>query len=299
MRRTAADGTWSETYTSFMVNFVTIGANPAHDFFSLTNSSMAISMQLRIDSTGNLTVYAGTTPTLKQTIVISAATNTWHRITIHLKSGTAVTGVLEVSVDEGTPVDCSGTIMASWYYLVLGQITVAPGGSIQSDQCYDCIQVNDTTGVINNSWPTNPKILTATKPNADDASYTQWTRSSGSNDYDMIKEVSPDLDTTYVSSNASGDVSSYEFTTTTTEPSNVVIIGVCLTAVAKRVDTAFLTPVLVRGATYLEVTAMKKAVGADYMNPIEWFMETDPITGVAWLMTDLNTTEFGFKHTTS
>lgn len=282
---------YAECYISFMVYFSVMAVR---DFFAIWTSAGAQSVRLDTDATGAVKVYAGTgAGTLKATIAAGLTTATWYNIKIHLKTST---NTLEVDVNDAGIVDCSGTAMGDAYYVVLGSMIT---GGTNWSQSYDCIQFNDTTGSVNNSWPGNPKILTATSPIADDASYDDWTPLSGGDEYAMIDEVSPDLDTTYVYSNATGDTSAFEFGTTTTEPSNVVIVGVCLTCVAKRADVAYLTPVVIRGASYVEVTALKKAVGADYMAPIEWFMETDPITGVAWLMTDLNTTEFGFKHTTS
>jgi hypothetical protein len=80
------------------------------------------------------------------------------------------------------------------------------------------------------------------------------------------------------------------------EIANTVIVGVCLTAVAKRADAANLIPVVSRGATTVELTALAKPVGADYMTPIEWFLEEDPIISGPWTQTNLNATTFGFKH---
>jgi hypothetical protein len=181
--------------------------------------------------------------------------------------------------------------MGDPYYIVLGWLNAAGVSAVY----YDCLQVNDTTGSINNSWPGSPKIPTALRPSSDDAGVSDWTRLSGAFDYAMIDEDSPDLDTTYVYSNADGDESLYGLTDLA-EPANATIVGICLTAIAKRADAAALIPVVSRGGTTVELSGLQQSVGADYMTPIEWFLETDPITSAAWTQADINATEFGIKH---
>lgn len=282
---------FTESYISLMFRVDVSSTKTIVRFLSSAGTQTA---QVQIDTLQRILLYAGTT--LKVTTVTGWATNQWHQIRLHIDTAT---NTLEMILDDGSIIDGSGTVMVPWRYIHHGLSSSNETVAATTNLYIDCFQLNDATGSINNSWPDVPRILTATSPIADDASYDDWTPLSGGDEYAMIDEVSPDLDTTYVYSNATGDTSAFEFGTTTTEPADVIVVGVCLTCVAKRADAAYLTPVVIRGASYVEVTALKKAVEADYMTPMEFFMETDPITSVAWLMTDLNTTEFGFKHTTS
>ena len=293
MRRNVNATTHAENYISFMVKLD--GTLRSQDFFSLRTSAGDICCRLNSNASGDVLVYAGTTPTLKATIAAGLAPSTWYNIQLHFKAGVGALAVLEVSIAGATPVDCSGTTMADWYWLECGQVTSATGCTMY----FDCIAVYDTTGTENNSWPGAPKILTAQRPTSDDPDVSDWTRNTGSNDFDMIKENQPDLDATYVYSNLTGDESLYGFSGIS-EPENTIIKAVCLTAIAKRADAAFLTPLVFRtGHAMVELTSLKKAVGSDYMTPIEWILELDPITNEAWHQEDLNATEFGFKHTTS
>jgi len=283
MRRHFA-ATPAESYISFVFK---LDALVARDVFQLTTAAATpvTSMRIHSDASGNILVYAATT--LKKTIVTGWGANTWHQIRIHQKTSD---NTLEVILDNGAIEDCSGTAMLPWYFLVLGNPN---NNTTATSHLYiDAIQVNDTTGSVNNSWPDSPRIPTAIRPDGDTAS-TDWARSSGSNDSDMIKEEQPDLDTTYVSSSNIGDASRYTFGNLA-EPSNAVIVGVCLTIVAKRADAAKIIPVVSRGGTTVELTAVD--VETDYMSPIEVIIEQDPIAVGAWTQTNLNATEFGIKH---
>jgi hypothetical protein len=287
LRRSVPGAPISESWISFMFQ---TDLEVAKDIFALFTDSMELSMRVSIDANMQILVYAGAGAVLKQTIPTGWGTNEWHQIRIHQKTGDHT---LEIRLDENPLVDCSNTPMAAWYYLTIGNYAENPASS--SSLYYDCIQVNDATGSLNNSWPGSPSIPTALRPSSDNDAVTDWIRSSGTHDFEMIDETSPDLDSTFVSSANNDDESLYGFTDLA-EPANVQIVGVCLTAVAKRADAAALVPIVSRGGTTIELDALETPIGADYMTPIEWFLETDPITSDPWTQTNLNATEFGFKH---
>ena len=276
-------GSMSEVYASIMFRTSLL---TSQILFEFRDSSYALSVRVMQDDLGRILVYAGTTPTLKKTIVTGWAANEWHQIRVHMKTSGSV---LEVKLDSGSTEDCSGTPMASFYYLQLCGSTI--GATTDTD--FDCLQVNDVSGSLNNSWPDTPRIPDAIRPESDDASIHDWTPNSGSDEYATIDETAPDLDTTYDYSTASGDRSLFGLTDMA-EPSNIVIQGVCLCLVAKRADTARIIPLVSRGGTTIELSAVD--VGSDYMTPIEVIIEQDPIASAAWTQTNLNATSFGFKH---
>jgi hypothetical protein len=183
MRRTFPDAPFSETYQSFMVLTDTLASRV---IFALTDVSQVISTRIVMDASFQILVYAGAgAGTLKATIATGWSTSQWHNIQLHINTAT---NTLEIKLDNGATTDCSGTAMNPWYYLVIGNAYTA--GGADSSLYFDCIQVNNTSGSVNNSWPGSPKILTAQRPSADTA-VTDWVRSSGSNDFDMIKETPP------------------------------------------------------------------------------------------------------------
>ena len=291
MRRSFAGAPFSESFISLMYQ---TDANTDKDFFALADAANALSVRLALDRSGRILVYAGTgAGTLKATITTGWSAGTWHSIQIHQNTAT---NTLELKLDDGNSIDCSGTTMLPWYYLVLGMPFNASGVSANNSY-FDCIQVNNALGSVNNSWPGSPAILTALRPNADTAS-ADWTRSGGGgpNGYALINEVSPDLDTTYVASTADGDTSTFGFDALVLPTTNSPIKGICLTAVAKRADAASLIPVISRGGSTPDLSALAKPIGPDYMTPIEWFIEKDPITNAAWTQANINATSFGFKH---
>jgi len=289
MRRTFANAPFSETYIAFVFN---VDSLVARDILALTAAAGTVSVRLAIDGSGQLLVYAGAgAGTLKATIATGWSANAWHSIQLHQKTAT---NTLEVKIDGGATIDCSGTAMLPWSFILIGNPLNAISNTNALNCYYDSLTVNDNTGSYNNTWPGSPRIPTALRPSSDTA-VTDWIRSGGANDFDMIKEVPPDLDTTYVSSAVAGDTSTYGFASLG-ESATTLITGICLTAVAKRADAAFLIPVISRGGTTPDLTSLEKAIGSDYMTPIEWFFDTDPITGLPWTQANLNATYFGFKH---
>jgi len=274
--------TFTESYLSLMFQ---VSLLQSRILFTLTDSGGNIAVRVMSDDLGRILVYAGTTLTLKKTIVTGWGASEWHQIRMHMKPSTST---LEIKLDGGNTVDCSGTTFGNWYYIQLCGTVVANS----DDVWFDCFQVNDTTGSVNNSWPDTPRIPTGLHPDADTA-ITDWTRSSGSNDFDMIKELAPDLDSTYVYSNVFNEASRFDFVDLA-EPANSVIIGVCLSIVGKRADDAKIVPVVSRGGSSVELTAV--TLNQDYMTPTEVIIELDPITAAAWTQTNLNATTFGIKH---
>lgn len=277
--------TFSEAYTSIMFKVSALGAL---NLFDLRTSADQLVVRIATNATGQILVYAGTGATLKATITTGWAANEWHQIRLHTKTST---NTLEIKLDGGATVDCSGTAMLDWYYLVLGTTTTI---NQNVEWLFDCLQVNDASGSLNNSWPGAPRIPTGLHPDSDTA-ITDWTRDSGTSDYSRVNELAPDLDTSYVQSTSFGDRSTYGFDNMA-EPANAAIIGVCLTIVAKRADAARIIPLVSRGGTTVELAAVD--VGTDYMSPIEVIIEQDPIAVGAWTQTNLNATEFGIKHET-
>lgn len=284
MRRAFSAAALSEAYLSFMVK--PISQAIGRPFFSLTTSAGAIVVRLNFDNNcQNILVYVGTTPTLKATIPIAGA-GQWYNVKLHTK----VAGdIVDIRINDGADVACHGTAHQAWLYVVLGDFASvnAPGS-----HNYDCIQVNDVAGTINNSWPGTPQIPEASHADGDTGA-TDWTRSSGSNDFDMVKELEPDLDATYVFSTVNGDLELFELEDVS-NPLNTAIRAVCLNLVAKRADTASLIPVLSRGGITVELDPIP--VGPDYMTPIEVILEQDPIAVGDWTQGNFNATIFGFRH---
>lgn len=288
------DTALSESYISLYVNFSLLVAT--RDIFSLRTAADAIVVQLSVSPTGQLLVYAGTVPTLKATIEAGFTNNTWYHIELHTKTGVGALAELDVKISDGAETDCGGTTMDDWYYAVLGNYATGVATGVFTD--YAALQVNDISGSLNNSWPGASRIPAPIRPSADDATSDDWVPSSGSDAFAMIDESQPDLDTTYIQSTTDGDDSLYEFTDVD-EPDGTLFLGVKLTTIAKRSDLAYITPYVKRGGSTATLSALKRAIGSDYMNPLEFIIEQDPIASAAWTEANINASEFGFIHSTS
>lgn len=150
MRRHFSGAPFTESYLGIMVFF---DRAITTDFLYLTDSSGTNSIRLKIDSNYNILVYAGAgAGTLKATIASGWGSNAWHSIQLHQATAT---NTLEIKLDNGSTVNCSGTAMAAWYYIIIGKPEFGANGH---DVYFDCIVVNDPSGTTNNTWPGSQKI---------------------------------------------------------------------------------------------------------------------------------------------
>lgn len=110
-----------------------------------------------------------------------------------------VTVIDETSVDIG-----AASTVRQWRWGSKGNNVVSTGPTFLED-----VYVYDNQGSFNNAIGVGDLKLDAIYPNADTAQ-SDWTRSGGSADYEMIDETAQDGDTTYVSSSNSNDISEFE-----------------------------------------------------------------------------------------
>jgi len=154
---------------------------------------------------------------------------------------------------------------------------------------YLCTTRFDDLWVDDAQFHGNCKINTY-MPNSDGL-YSDWARSGGSNDYEMIDEKPADGDTTYISSTAKGDKSSFGITT-----------GALNTVKAMHMHTrAKASNTLTR-----RIRMFIRSGGTDYDQPptgallssyktYNRLALTDPQDGQPWNQTKLEAAEFGIK----
>ena len=125
----------------------------------------------------------------------------WFLLEWHLKIADSG-GVSEVRVDGETVMTFTGDTKpgTEGYVAKLG---------IENLIAADDIAINDTSGSENNSWCGDGRIFPLI-PSGD--VLVQWSPSSGSVNYEMVDEIPPDGDTTFVYTDKDGKVDKYSVT---------------------------------------------------------------------------------------
>lgn len=146
----------------------------------------------------------GTTITFKNHAGTTLGTTTavlgggWTLLEIHeIIHGS--TGILQVKINGVLDLNLTGLNTLSSASGGLGSIFCNVLVGTQANYIDDLV-VNDTTGSLNNSWPGDSAIIMVSPTG--DVGTPQWTPSTGSSNYAMVDEVSPNNDTDYVQASA-------------------------------------------------------------------------------------------------
>jgi hypothetical protein len=133
-------------------------------------------------------------------------------------------------------------------------------------------------------------------PDADGAS-SQFTPSTGTDNYAMVDEggptTDPDFDTTYVESSTIGHIDLYAYPSLTHTPAT--IHAVQFSQMVKKSESGYrsMKPVLRSGGVNYE--GDEKVLGADTYIWVPTVHETDPNTATAWTIAGVNAIEAGQK----
>jgi len=122
--------------------------------------------------------------------------------------------------------------------------------------------------------------------------YSQWSRSGGSNNYEMVDENPPDDDTSYVYSATAGQLDSYTFDSPTPTGGTVFAAAVNLMSKKDSGGHRYLKALQRRAAT--DDLSDQLPVFSDEYNNLQHIFELDP-TGAGWTLANLLNTEFGME----
>jgi hypothetical protein len=136
-----------------------------------------------------------------------------------------------------------------------------------------------------------PIVVSSIRPTSDDTS--DWTPSTGTDNYAMVDEVISDDDTTYVATSTSGHYDIYGYGDLTY---STAIPGMVLKSEVR--DDAAASPsvynVIESGTTTSDGTSAVVS-SATYTGVVR-VSETDPDTAAAWSAAGVNAANFGLKH---
>jgi hypothetical protein len=169
-----------------------------------------------------------------------------------------------------------------------GALSIAYAGEIWFDDFY-ATDTTDDSGAGNTGFLGDVRIEELT-PNAD-GYYKEWTPLTGSTHCDMVNEIPPDDDTTYVSTLGIGARDTYTYPSITPTFGNVKAVVVNIDA--QKVDSgSSLICALGRLGT-TDGLGDTQSIGSNYAI---WqsVMERDP-TGATWTIANVKLSEYGMK----
>lgn len=173
----------------------------------------------------------------------------------------------------------------------IGTVGVNPyDAALNSYNYYDDVYVDDTLGETSPSAGLERRFLLVV-PN-DDGDLIEWVGSDSDSDdnYQLVDDVPPDDDTTYVTVDEPNKTDRYEMPSPTL-PSGFDIAAVTPMAVAKKVDSS--SPIKLRLGTRLstsESLSSARALGTDFSLIVGDRQETKPTSG-AWSASDVDDSE--------
>lgn len=182
----------SELYFRFRLRASLAGPNGwSVTFRSSTNGTIGFS----VDALNRFSIYlAGVLLEASDVVMYSDA---WYLVEIHYLIDNAA-GRVEVYLDGDLIIDFTGDTQSGAFTTV---DNIYWDGSAYRTSYLDDLALNDTTGIVDNSW-CGDGIITKMIPNGDGA-HNNWTNSNGTSvdNWDYINEYPNDGDLTYIYAN--------------------------------------------------------------------------------------------------
>jgi hypothetical protein len=140
-----------------------------------------------------------------------------------------------------------------------------------------------------------PRYISTLKPNGN-GNYSQWTRSGGTNNYEMLDDDEFDGDTTYVNTSTLSNRDSYAFENLHTSVNSVdavqeVVVGKKTAGINYRTVVPFAR---ISSADYDDSYPASLSDDGAYRLPKRLWYES-PATATAWTPAEINGAEFGIK----
>lgn len=286
----AARRTLVSALTSFSIGFafkVTSLAENAHIFWMINGALSAYQVGLYLDTAGQLT--AGRYTSHNASTALGAASspcisgNVWHYIEVEIVISDTV-GVFNVYVD-GNPV-----------LTLTGLDTNNSGGNVGAVQLgyYNGGGTSDTwyfddVYVTNAATKLGERRVETLRGNADTGTIN-WTRLSGSNNYEMIDETLVDGDTTYNSATTAGlrdlySIASLGSTPVTVDAANIV-------SFSRKTDVATVGLYNSIQSGGVDSDGPITYLGSGY-GRVDRIVELDPNGSIPWTGTSINALKLG------
>ena len=256
----------------------------------------AVQCGVAVDGLGRLYVFRGWSVDITNAdgtafpIAILATGSTligtgWHYI--EFKATIGATGSYEVRVDGLTYLSGSGVNTQQSANARANRVQIGLNSlGISVDDVYIC----DGTGTANNNFLGDVRVQ-ALMPSAD-GDLSQLTPSTGTTHYNLVDEVPPDGDTSYVSGATAGNVDLYQLGDVAAVSGS--ILGVAVYSFARKDDAGTRTIANVIKTGGVEYDGPAQALSMSYTYFTEHW-ETNPATGLPWTIADVNALQAGVK----
>jgi len=257
-----------------------------HVLAEFRDAANAAQVQFLLGTTGTIKAYRGDFVTLLgesgQVFVGGSYQHVEFKVTISDTVGVAACKVNGVSALNLTAQDTKATANTETSQLFHG--TRGGGGGSGAGNCdFDDWFTWDDQGAQNNDFIGDKRVLFQALDG--DTAATDWVRSGGSNDFDMIKEAAPDDDTTYISAANLNDISEFSIADLAGGASGIAAI--MLFARMKKTDAgaANVQMSILSGASVGAGADRAITTGYAYYKDIS---ELDPATSAAWAAAGFN-----------
>lgn len=233
-------------------------------------------LELRVNSTGTISIYNSTGTTLVATGATALSTGTWYRI--ELQAAGSTSAAYELRINGVTELSGTGANFraGNWGYVFLGKVFNRNSQSV--DYYFDDVCIRDDS-----TWPGEGQgvLLPVDGP----GSSTAWTGT-----YTDVDEVPNDGDTTVITSSTTGQVETVTFQDTGTAGINGTINGVLVAALAKTSSSRQMALRTISGGTTNNTS--DTAHTTSYLQRMRLF-PTDPNTSAAWALSAVDAVEAG------
>ena len=300
---------WNDNPSSTMivqmwVKWVTFGAGT--DYFLVLRHGTRIVIRIQIRPTGTIDFdyYSGISLNSGSTTSSVFTEDTWHFLEVKIVLSSAIAafdGSYEMRVD-GTNVESASGIKLYPYPeggsdLVMAPTTLELTNGKMTEVVFDDIVIMDGTGAdANLNDFTGARYIDTINVEADGGT-VDWTRNTGSNDWEMVDDTAnaADDDTTYVSSNTVAQEGRYNLAA----PSNTddEVHAVQIKGRLKKDDAGDRTvrAVMNVAAGTEEVTFHTFGPTTDYLWYEMGVRETNDTGGTAWDASEITNTEIGVE----
>jgi hypothetical protein len=249
---------------------------------------------IQLTTTGALSVYRGSTLLATSSNTLQQSVQAYIEFMTTLGTGTA--GAWELRVNETTWISGSGTNTANqgtarWDEFRLGPYGNITAGSQSVD--YDDLYLADGDG---SNWNTfmGDMCIDAVYPDSN-GSHSDFTRSTGANQYATVDEALANGDTDYNSTAVVNNIDTLGFAAV--PRANAAIKGVQVVAQVKRLDSG---PAGHRAVTRIggvDYMGTEVKVGSSYTFQMERWAKK-PSDNTDWTDSDVNAAEFGYQKST-
>ena len=241
-------------------------------------------IKIHVNSSNGLSVYKGDNTLIEENTSALFGVGAWNYLTGKITISATVGEVtLEFNGDQIINATSEDTKNGTDYVTKINLMAIFNGLDTYFDDLY-----------IDNSQSHGNCHVNHFAPDSDSATHTDFERSSGSNDYEMVEDDVPDGDSTYIKSSTVGHISTFGITTGSLETVKGIQVN-NLVKVAGAGNRKIKTIVRSNSTDYQSAESAGLPSTYKYEKAI-W--ETDPDDSNPWTQTKLEAAEFGLEITT-